>query len=252
MTRQGRIVLHGIAIVAALIVIGCSSGPAGAGPQTAATPDASRAATGTGIPSSMLSSTLQPLPDDVPVPPGPYVLAADNANGVPSLRIAFTVPADGWDSWGPGVSKDGGGSVGLGFVKVANLYADPCHRSHGRLYPAVGPTVDDLAGALANQPGIQANAPTDVTVDGFAGKYVELRVDPAVDFSSCDDDLFSAGWITPSGDSVPVLGEGQVSQFRVIDVDGVRLVITTWYFPEASAKDRAELEALVDSIQIES
>jgi hypothetical protein len=37
-----------------------------------------------------------------------------------------------------------------------------------------------------------------------------------------------------------------------LDVDGVRLVIEASFIPEASPEDRAELERIIDSIQIES
>ena len=63
--------------------------------------------------------------------------------------------------------------VGVGFVDVDNVFADPCR---ARLAdPPVGPTVDDLVTALADLPG-DATTAIDVTVDGFDGKQIEFTV----------------------------------------------------------------------------
>ena len=253
MNTSGRISLGGAAIVAAIVVIACSSAEAVTSPPGTGSV-ASQASTGSPLPSPTsppASPTPRALPNDAPVAAGSYVLAADNPNGVAPLRIAFDVPSDGWDSWGPGVSKDGGGLVGIGFLAVANLYKDPCHRNRGRLDPAVGRSVADLAAALASQPGIRSTTPTKVSLGGYSGSYVELTVDPSVAFADCDDDFFSAGWITTGGDSVPVLDPGQVSGFWILDVAGTRLVVTTFRQPAASENDRVELQWLLDSIRIE-
>ncbi len=253
MNTSGRISLGGAALVTAIVVIACSSSEAVTSPPGTA-PLAGPASSGSPSPtptSPRPTSTPLALPNDAPVAPGSYILAADNPNGVAPLRIAFDVPAEGWDSWGPGISKDGGGLVGIGFLAVANLYKDPCHRNQGRLDPAVGRAVADLAAALASQPGIRSTTPTEVTLGGYPGRYVELRVDPPVAFADCDDDFFSAGWITTGGDSVPVLDPGQVSGFWILDVAGTRLVVTTFHQPAASERDRAELQQVLDSIRIE-
>ena len=63
---------------------------------------------------------------------------------------------------------------GLVFMEVGNTYTDPCQSV--ALDPPVGPTVDDLASAWADQPALDATAPTDITVDGFHGKQVEFTV----------------------------------------------------------------------------
>ena len=63
--------------------------------------------------------------------------------------------------------------VGVGFVDVANVFADPCR---ARLAdPPVGPTVDDLVSALADLPG-DATTAIDVVIDGFDGKQIEFTL----------------------------------------------------------------------------
>ena len=52
--------------------------------------------------------------------------------------------------------------------------------------PTPGPGVDELLAALASQPGIDAGPITDVTVDGYRGKSVELTV--ATDIATCPAD----------------------------------------------------------------
>ena len=56
---------------------------------------------------------------------------------------------------------------------VTHVYADPC-QWQGTL-EEVGPTVDDLAAALEQQPMRNATV-SDVEVDGFAGKVVTMSV----------------------------------------------------------------------------
>ena len=91
---------------------------------------------------------------------------------VSQWSIFVTVP-DGWraeDNWavtGPD-DVDPPAGIAVGFWSVRNLYADPLNAAGGTLDPPVGPTVDDLAEALASHPGWTATAPTDVTVDGHA------------------------------------------------------------------------------------
>ena len=55
----------------------------------------------------------------------------------------------------------------------------PASGSGTELDPPVGPTVDDLATALVEQPEQHASSLSDVTVGGYAGKKVELS-HPAV------------------------------------------------------------------------
>ena len=39
-------------------------------------------------------------------------------------------------------------------------------------------------------------------------------------------------------------------QLRILDVDGTRLVITTIWYPDTSAEDRAAIDQIIDSVQI--
>ena len=177
-------------------------------------------------------------------PAGSYTLAADRLYGVPPLDITFTIPSDGWVSWGPGVLTNEPNErdhVGIGFHNVANLYKDPClWRTSGEAAPRVGPTVADLTAAFARQPHFTASAPTDVTVDGFRGSFMTMTIDADLDFAGCDSGQVHS-WIDPDGNSRYYAGPGQVEQFWIVDVDGTRLVIEGSFFPDAPPANLTDL-----------
>ncbi len=52
---------------------------------------------------------------------------------------------------------------------LANVYEDPCQWQGAIVEPQVGPTVDDLANALAGQPQRGDAVPVDVSIGGYTG-----------------------------------------------------------------------------------
>jgi hypothetical protein len=135
--------------------------------------------------------------------------------------------------------------MAVGAFSVANIYTDRCQWRSALLDPPVGPTVDDLTIALADVWGSDATPPIDITLDGFAGKQIVLTVPTDVDFADCDNGQFRRfpGWWYQ--------GQGQIDRVWILDVEGERLVVLATFFPEGSAKDLAELQQVIDSIQIE-
>lgn len=104
-----------------------------------------------------------------------------------------------------------------------------------------------------------ATPPTDVTVAGFPGKYLEWSVpsDWVVtgdgDFAGCD--------VQPNGhrDFVSWLGAGgvgerwqqmagQVDRLWILDVDGQRLVVDASHSPDATQAQLDEQDQIVQSI----
>lgn len=133
------------------------------------------------------------------------------------------------------------GVFAVGFPLVDNVVADPC--SGVLLDPPVGPTVDDLVSAISNLEGFEATAPLDVTVDGFHGKQLAVtRVSPAVP---------DCGSTWASGARVNVMGSGEANLVRILDVDGVRIVLTGAYDPAASEADLTTIQQLFASVNIE-
>jgi hypothetical protein len=117
------------------------------------------------------------------------------------------------------------------------------------LAPQPGGTVDDLAAALARLPGFTTTTPTAITIDGYSGKKVTLTA-PA-SFSSCA--LTQDGyrlWRLPLG-GIFSFNPGQSSDFRILDVNGQRLVISSDTYPGYTTDQmRSEIQAIVDSIHV--
>jgi hypothetical protein len=180
------------------------------------------------------------------------------------IQVFYTIRAQGWMSWfgafKPGRPTDPPDSVvGLSIVNVTNVVQDGC-TAHIAAEPPVGPTVDDMATALAAlEPFDLTKPPTAVTAYGFSGKYLELTVpdlafERAVDgyiFTDCTDgELWS--WIGKplSFANHAYSHPGQVEEIWLLDVDGTRLMIVAGTSPGSSDGDIAELRSILDSIDI--
>jgi len=164
------------------------------------------------------------------------------------FELRFTVP-DGWQSRDVEVIRDS--TLSVAFHLAGNVYSDPC--GGVLMDPPIGPSVDDLAGALAAMPGFDTTAPTQVSVDGVAtGKYLELAVradagcpNPGL-WADPPDSHNGAGPVGP-----PSWGaELPNSRIWILDVDGVRLVVSALSSDTATAADLAELQAVIDSVRI--
>ncbi len=203
--------------------------------------------------------TPTPAPSPVALPNSGTDLAAGRyvIDGSFPFQVIFDVP-DGWFSCGPGageigacaqLSSDPDLAMANHFLIIDNVVADPCDRLFPQLDPAVGPSVDDLVTALSNLQGFDASAATDVTVDGFAGKQFELTA-PEGDGGCADDgDTGFGTWSTSFRTNG--VGPGEVNLLRVLDVDGVRLVIAAAYHPAiASADEIAEIRRVFDSVYL--
>jgi hypothetical protein len=183
-----------------------------------------------------------------PLEPGTYYIA-DRAI-TQAERLTFTVPA-GWATDESFISKDKGGPGEVVFVTwvVSHIFPDVCDRSEPLV--DVGTSVDELTNALLEQRGRVASAPTDTTLGGFPAKRVELTVPADLDIGTCGGSL--RAWPDPG----PNLGGGlttrvgQTDVVYVVDVRGNRLAVVARHMPDSSQQDLAELQAIVDSIQID-
>ena len=169
----------------------------------------------------------------------------------PEVSVTYDMPA-GWQSEDIFVLKTDADPVfGLVFSDVWNIYADGCRWQ--LMDPSVGPSVDDLVAAYASLPGF---GPTvrDVTVDGHAGKRIQLTA-PDYDVTTCTDGKFGIlqDGNAPSPDGAPHLwaqAPGQVNTMWILDVDGSRLQILSGYPPGTSEQDREDLDQMVASVDI--
>lgn len=241
------------AVVVAAVVLGAAL--LGRGPNIGGEPESP---TESSQPtSSPEPSAVSALPDGVLLP-GTYSIRPQD---ISSPRVLVTVPA-GWYGGGFGISKsnsiappDGAGVTLWG--GPFNVYEDPCHWSTSLPSSPTGPTVGDLAAALAAQPTREATTPTDVAVGGFSGKAFELTVpadltfDTVDGFAECDEGEFRS-WISPDGNSFRVhQGPGQHDRLWIVDVEGTRVVVDATFYDGTPAADMSEVQAILDSIRFE-
>ena len=157
----------------------------------------------------------------------------------------------GWTSLGNDLlSKDYGRGTEPGALfavwPISGTFENPC-TDHTLVQPTPGPGIDALADALANQPGTEAGPPTALTVDGYPARLVESTV--TADIEPCGTDGF---WLWASPDGMPryVQGTNELNRMFIVDVDGERLTINGRYPATTTAADRAELDAIIASIDI--
>jgi hypothetical protein len=200
------------------------------------------------------STTATPSPTPrigLPLPgsfePGTYRMAP---RGAAPATFTYTVPA-GWamdaDHF---VNKDLGGPREVAFAtwEITHVFGDGCH-TEGTIVQ-VGPTVDDLVTGLMSQANREISGPTDVDFAGYPAKRVELFV-PA-DWEDPDCPLVR-NWPDAGGsdDGGWRARPGQTDVVYIFEVDGKRVVFSTWHMQDTPAADLAELDDIIASIEFE-
>jgi hypothetical protein len=134
---------------------------------------------------------------------------------------------------------------------VTKIYADACQGQRGA-ETKIGPTVEDLVGALLAQPGPHQSSRR-TTVGGYPATRVDLRVPDRLQTRDCFMGPGTGLQIWHNGpDSYLVLDPHGLLSIYVVDVDGERAVFTSQYRPaHTSPEDEAELQQVLDSIQIQ-
>ena len=259
-----------VAAIVLTIVSGCgSSGTAAtANPTLSAPPTPTTTLTAT--PSSSPASTLTPSIQDVmkiadfaSLQPGRYFIDPDGDDSS-SLRVVYEIPAAGWSQWIGAAKFSDVGHVGVSITTVSNLVTDGC-RDHSWADPPVGPSVDDLATALAHLAPFRVTAPPkDVTIYGYSGKHLAWTVPnlpvegPSDDirFSGCTDGHLKS-WVAfvdtaePGDAFYGYSGPAFPEEFWILDVAGTRLMIEAGWSPGSAPADLAELQTVLKSIRIE-
>jgi hypothetical protein len=244
-----------LAVLAALLLGGCGGGP---------TPTATRESTtttagaSTSPPTSAVPTGVPQLQDGA-VTPGRYRFAvlntcdldcpADKRPALPTLEV--TVPA-GWTAAtevvslfpveGRDTASPNDPGLALGWTNWwVRLNSQPCSQvSHQKTDTPVGPTVDDFVDAVAAHPLIDTTEPRPVTLGKYDGTFFSL-LGPK-DLSDCYE------W-RPWEPAPYVQGPANRWDLWVMDVDGVRVVIMTQYFPGTPPAIKAELRAMAESVR---
>jgi hypothetical protein len=251
---------RGRALVVAVllaVVTGCAGGvvseaPA-ATPSATPSPSAGAAATPSATSSPTVGATATPLPyntEMVAIEAGTYRIPKSYWSLV---DFKVTIP-EGWTvQYGHVYARRTDTPSDLGFyaVVVDAIYADSCVGSNGDLM-AVGPSVDDLAAALLQQPGPLASGPVATTLGGYPATRIDLTVPEGFDLEACT--VKGVGlqiWYSRPADKYFVLQADEVASVYILDVDGQRQVFMA-YRPASWDEFLAELQMVLDSIHIES
>ena len=202
-----------------------------------------------GQPTPTATQPIPSLPGGT-VEPGRYVFTTFDPDLDASYRVSIDVAEryqglGGWAAIKLGTDQTGVATV----ANIGNVYADACRWDGSGLGRSAVSSTDELVAALASQKGLRVSAPTDVTLDGFAGTYVERSVPARTEISDCDGGEFRVYRYTDGG--WRALIPDQVTLLWVLDVDGDSLVIEASLEPGTSAQVRTEMVEMVESIQID-
>ncbi len=206
---------------------------------------------GVGVAPTATSTTAPNVaPSASPIPPLPVAgLLEPGRYRIKNLSIE--VP-EGWGSLGSDIlskTRARADEATLFAVwPISGTFVDPC-TDHTLVEPAPGRGIDELADALANQPGTDAPRPTAVTVDGFQAKRVDVTVTADIDACLPSGEGFWL-WAAPDGDRRYVQGTDELNVIYIVDVDGERLTFNGRVPAVTTAADRAELDAMFASIDI--
>jgi len=97
-----------------------------------------------------------------------------------------------------------------------------------------------------------AGEPVDTRLGGLPAKRIDLSVPDDLDAAACRMGEHLQIWYSPPADKYFVLlGDGMASVY-VLDVDGERQVFLTQYRAGATPEDVAEMDTILESIEIDS
>ena len=251
----GRSALAPAAVVTVAMVLAtaCAAGQGVPRPTLASTTVAPitptpQATTPSATPSPTPAATAPPFPysdEAVAVEPGTYRIPS-SAWSVADFTM--TLP-DGWKIQYGHRYADSNEDVSFYAVVVDAIYADACKGSNGE-FMEVGRSVHDLADALLQQPGPEANGPIDTTLGGYPAVRIDLKVPQGTNLEACNAPLGLQIWFSPPADKYLLLTPDEIASVYILDVDGQRQVFLTEQV-SATTDEEAELQAVLDSIDIE-
>jgi hypothetical protein len=131
---------------------------------------------------------------------------------------------------------------------VDEIFADPCVGGELGEQVEVGPTVDDLAQALLEQPFTVATELDDVMLGGFPARRIDVTAPDDVDLSACNIPDSLQIWRTASNDYLVASSEATASLY-IVDVDGDRQVFFTQQRDETTPSELSEMQTIVESIR---
>jgi hypothetical protein len=171
-----------------------------------------------------------------------------------SVDFAVTFP-QGWTvQYGASFRKNPETNDGVGFESFVpdTIYANACAGSGGEKL-VVGPSADDLTAALLEQRGTKAGDAVETTLGGYPATRIDLTVPAGLDLEECS--LEGAGlqiWFSHPADGYLVVFPDSITSVYIVDVDVRRQVFQTIRWSATSDEDVRELDAVLDSISLET
>ncbi len=239
-----RALASGLVAVILLAVAGCSSDDASSSAGTTAT-------TPQGSPSSAATAGSIPA-GDAPIEPGTYRIP-ESAWSVTDFTVTF--PEDWTVQYGHvyASNRDQDDEFGFYAVDVDAIWADACKGGDSGALTEVGPSVDDLAAALGEQPGPRVSHPIETSLGGHPAVRLDFTVPEGFDLAPCNlGDIGLQIWYSPPADKHFVLLADGIASVYILDVNGERQVFLAQHGSTISDQDLAELQAVLDSIRIET
>ena len=232
------------AAVVAVAVVGINLLPGGGSGTGGSQPSVS--------PTVAPTASPQPSPAALPrsgaIEAGTYLMR----NGTSSFRVTF--PA-GWDIVVEDSSdirkhRDQPGEVIFTlFLPDINVYPDACASEEWP--PRTGPSANDLLAALNAQKNSDVSEPAPITIGGRPGISVDVSTPKGLDIDGCFEGIQRI-WSGATGGNYLAFGApGGTYPVSIVETPSGRIVIATGSDDTATAADKAELQAIIDSIQIE-
>jgi len=258
----------GAAAVVVALVVGTqllgSPAPGGVGGVPSVEPSVAPSATAAPSVAKPSSTTWFGIPE------GPFVVTGTND----PVQVTVNIASSGWNPLAAfdAMNKDDDGldapeTVGAAFLAWTwpagtgiNVYKDPCQWTT-TIPETPATTPDAIATAFVAQESTEATAPVDVSVGGFSGKGITLRVPMSFDkpnatrdekFAACDDKTYAFYGIEGETDNARnAQGAGQIDELWILDVDGSIVILDAGYSPSTPAEVVDELRALAESATFE-
>jgi hypothetical protein len=174
--RLGALALAAAIGIAAVVVViragddGTGTQPGGEGTETNEIP---------------AEQAIPPLSEGIPGP-GRYVFSSSDPDLEASYRISIDVPDGYRNESGLAVLKLGFSQTAVATMAIEDVYANACQWEGTQVDRSTISSAEGVAAALASQEGLRVSTPTNVTVDGFTGTYMERRVPGRTLVSECD------------------------------------------------------------------
>lgn len=200
------------------------------------------------------TSEAEALEGDLPSGTATYELRLPDLDARP-FAMTVTLP-DGWSAADGWVLRKNGGverrdGIAITFwAAPAFVYRDPCRWAETAV--DVEPTVDFMTDALVAQAMRDASSPRELAVGAHRVVEIQLSVPDDIDVSACDEyegTPYFQSWASADGSTARYhQGPGQRDLVRLVDVDGMLLIVDVATWPELTAAAHDEIASILDSM----